>query len=44
VGVEDWSLSDRFLHKMGHTVQHFSLPEKKEMIDQLGAEYVNAQT
>ncbi len=36
-------LAIQFLHKMGHTVSGFShSPEKKEMIDQVGAEYVDS--
>lgn len=36
-------LAIKFLHKMGHKVSGFSRsPEKKEMIDQLGAEYVDS--
>ena len=36
-------LAIQFLHKMGHKVSAFShSPEKKEMIDQLGVEYVNS--
>lgn len=36
-------LAIQFLHKMGHTISAFShSPEKKEMIEQLGAEYVDS--
>jgi D-arabinose 1-dehydrogenase-like Zn-dependent alcohol dehydrogenase len=36
-------LAIQFLHKMGHKVSAFShSPEKKEMIEQVGAEYVNS--
>jgi D-arabinose 1-dehydrogenase-like Zn-dependent alcohol dehydrogenase len=36
-------LAIRFLHKMGHKILAFShSPEKKEMINQLGAEYVDS--
>lgn len=36
-------LAIRFLHKMGHKVSAFShSPGKKELIDQLGAEYVDS--
>jgi D-arabinose 1-dehydrogenase-like Zn-dependent alcohol dehydrogenase len=36
-------LAIQFLHKMGHKVSAFShSPEKKVMIDQLGAEYVDS--
>lgn len=36
-------LAIQFLHKMGHKVLAFShSPKKKEMIDQLGAEYVDS--
>src|SRR5688572_11866892 len=37
------TLAIQFLHRMGHQVSAFShSPEKKEMIDQLGAEYIDS--